>query len=500
MEIYGRLLVDIGTQTFVLVKGASLPTQLAVVLFGITWISLVLRGIRSVIRLISSHLGWISWKSQEEYLENLGGYHEKPSATKSRGKKLQKKKPHRTAHESNRPVAQTADVHVTKPRDVGDDHDRGISLKTLNKLHSKQTSSKLSASSRRHESSLYLDTLQGHTDAVCGLSWASSFEEKQLVTACKDREIRLFCISSQGSKKSKSTCLAHHVIRTGLFDVSCVGTHTTKTGALHVALMTYGPHATVEVHLGAFDMSNTRHPSFDILDTKEKVFAPKINFEPLGLVRGHQGRLTRIIAASSKPRVAILTYDASTSHVSSMGSFDTSSIVNNDVTVSPDGSMFAVATFSPDVGLYSITGPDGKNGRSSVKKIASLVGHKKKVTSVSFSPCGSKMVTASEDYTLRIWNIAVRHELQEDPKCIISVGVPSQEAITRMAWTGNTIAAISRCDIFIFDSTTGSVKHSILHAHDAPIRCLEYAPEDNDTGTHVLATGGDDCCVKLWKY
>jgi hypothetical protein len=52
-----------------------------------------------------------------------------------------------------------------------------------------------------------------------------------------------------------------------------------------------------------------------------------------------------------------------------------------------------------------------------------LKGHKSQVMAVAFSPDSKRCVTASKDGTLRIWNIDVRYQLEEDPKTLLVVGV-----------------------------------------------------------------------------
>jgi WD40 repeat protein len=41
---------------------------------------------------------------------------------------------------------------------------------------------------------------------------------------------------------------------------------------------------------------------------------------------------------------------------------------------------------------------------------------------VSFSPDSKRVVSASEDGTLRVWNIDVRYHMSEDPKVLLKVG------------------------------------------------------------------------------
>jgi WD40 repeat protein len=43
----------------------------------------------------------------------------------------------------------------------------------------------------------------------------------------------------------------------------------------------------------------------------------------------------------------------------------------------------------------------------------------------SFSPDSKRMVTASEDGTLRVWNIDVRYAMSEDAKVLLKVGLGS---------------------------------------------------------------------------
>lgn len=43
------------------------------------------------------------------------------------------------------------------------------------------------------------------------------------------------------------------------------------------------------------------------------------------------------------------------------------------------------------------------------------------VMGVSFSPDSKRVVTASEDGTLRVWNIEVRYHMSEDPKVLLKV-------------------------------------------------------------------------------
>ena len=478
-----------------LIRVSSIPTQVVVVYFIISVLGVVVFLTKTLLVAVSGVLGI---HHDDDGLETLRDHHSvtrsittsSVKTTTAAAKKKKKKK--------DREKEIVHDDDVTHRGSTDSHHGKGMSLKSLQKMSLRYSSSK-QASSKRHDSELYVDTVKGHTDAVLGLSWATlSSGEVYLVTACKDRDMRVFSVDYSNSCSVR--CIANCVVRTGIFDVYCWGVES-ENRQLCVAWMTHGPHATVEFHVGEIGLQHKKESLLRIVDIKAKIFAPKINFEPLCLVGSLQGGSVRCIAASTMPRVAMFDYNPTdTGIVHTLGSFDTNSMVNNDVSLSPDGSLFAVATFSPDVAVYTVS--RGKSGQSySQQKVASLVGHRKRVTSLCFSPCGTKMVTSSEDYTLRIWNLSTG---RGDPKCIHTVGVPSQHPITRMSWRGDSIAAAAHCDVYIFDSCTGKVKHSIIKAHDAVIRCLEYSHVSDPFGTrqdtNLLAAGGDDSCVKLWRH
>lgn len=59
--------------------------------------------------------------------------------------------------------------------------------------------------------------------------------------------------------------------------------------------------------------------------------------------------------------------------------------------------------------------------------MALLQGHSRQVAAVAFRPDGKRAVTASNDHSLRIWNLDVRYRQLEDAKCLVDV---QQEVIS----------------------------------------------------------------------
>lgn len=88
------------------------------------------------------------------------------------------------------------------------------------------------------------------------------------------------------------------------------------------------------------------------------------------------------------------------------------------------------------------------------------VSHPTQVMAAAFSPDGSRAVTASKDGSLRVWNTAVRYQLQEDPKTLLRVDLPlpGGQVFEQLAWgPDGTVAASLGGHIHFLDSKTGQV-------------------------------------------
>jgi WD40 repeat protein len=259
-----------------------------------------------------------------------------------------------------------------------------------------------------------------------------------------------------------------------VFDVCCVGNA--------VVLITRGSAGEPGLEsrvLGKLDAVSGVH---------ERIFAPKSKFEPLKLV----GAGSTVVAASSDPRVAVcrVANDGTlTSSAAPGASFDTSSIVNHDVAMSPDGNgRFAVATFSADVPIFSV------DERAKLRKVSSCVGAKKKVKCVAWSGCGRYIVASSEDRMLRVFDVRADKARYE---AVVSSGVPATATLDSLAWVGDRVVGASGTDIFVFDGKSLDVLDVVRGAHNAsPIR---LAADHHHQGNSKFVCSWSSNSARLWK-
>lgn len=103
-----------------------------------------------------------------------------------------------------------------------------------------------------------------------------------------------------------------------------------------------------------------------------------------------------------------------------MSSFAPNSFSNHDLAVAYNAQLASIATFTADAKIWEIKFTRDGAFRSSLK-VMDLKGHKSKIMTVAFSMDATKAVSVSEDGIMKIWNVAVRYEQREDPKCLLTV-------------------------------------------------------------------------------
>jgi len=115
-----------------------------------------------------------------------------------------------------------------------------------------------------------------------------------------------------------------------------------------------------------------------------------------------------------------------------------------------------------------------------------LRGHERRVFSVSFSPDGKRIVSGSEDKTIKLWDLSTSAELMTLRGHEGGVGAvfgPNGKRIV----SGSTDKTIK-----VWDAETGE-EVMTLRGHEAPLWCLNLSPD----GKKIIS-GSKDKTIKVW--
>ncbi len=150
------------------------------------------------------------------------------------------------------------------------------------------------------------------------------------------------------------------------------------------------------------------------------------------------------------------------------------------VAYSPDGSKIVSASYDKTIKIW-----DAKTSQ----ELANLPGHTKWVNSAAFSPDGSKIVSASNDSTIKVWEAATGKEL-----ATLS-GHADGVRFAAFSPDGSKIVSVSASfdkAIKIWDAKTGKELAS-LQGHSSWIWSAAFSPD----GSKIVSASNDKT-IKIW--
>ncbi|NET63308.1 MAG: hypothetical protein F6K63_02385 [Moorea sp. SIO1G6] len=144
------------------------------------------------------------------------------------------------------------------------------------------------------------------------------------------------------------------------------------------------------------------------------------------------------------------------------------------VSFSPDGHMLTTASDS-NIRLWDLQG----------NPLALFQGHQSSVLSVSFSPDGHMLATASYDNTARLW------DLQGNP---LAVFQGHQSSVNSVSFSpdGKTLATASEDKTVRLWDLQGNPL-AVFQGHQSSVNSVSFSPDGK-----TLATASEDKTVKLW--
>ncbi|HEY9602254.1 MAG TPA: TIR domain-containing protein, partial [Allocoleopsis sp.] len=150
----------------------------------------------------------------------------------------------------------------------------------------------------------------------------------------------------------------------------------------------------------------------------------------------------------------------------------------NSVSFSPDGKTIASASDDNTIKLWDV---------ATGKAITTLKGHSDRVNSVSFSPDGKRIASASADNTIKLWDVATGKAITTLKGHSVWVNSVS------FSPDGKTIAFASAYNtIKLWDLATGKAI-TTLKGHSVRVNSVSFSPDGK-----TLASASADNTIKLW--
>jgi WD40 repeat protein len=148
----------------------------------------------------------------------------------------------------------------------------------------------------------------------------------------------------------------------------------------------------------------------------------------------------------------------------------------NSVSFSPDGKMIATASDDNTIKLWNVHG----------QLLSTFTGHGARVTRVVFSPDGKTIASASADETVKLWNTAGK-ELQT------LTGHENAVWGVNFSPDGKTIVTASDDQTIKLWSTDGKL-HKTLAGHKDWVRSVSFSPDGK-----TIASASRDKTIKVWS-
>ncbi|RKU27712.1 hypothetical protein C6497_10845 [Candidatus Poribacteria bacterium] len=203
---------------------------------------------------------------------------------------------------------------------------------------------------------------------------------------------------------------------------------------------------------------------------------------------GHKGQVTSVdfnlngdMLASGSWDSTVMLWDVATQNLKA--TFKGHTGPSQSVTFSPDGNTIASGgSFDHTLQFWDVH----KVHEEQNEPLNTFVGHTYPITSIAYSPNGEHLASASNDGTIRFWDIATGQHINT-----IRGHLSNIESVA-FSPDSSTLVNTSGPDLYLWDVNTASYINSLV-AHTRSVSSVVYSPDGMQ-----LASGSRDNSILLW--
>ncbi|KAJ7111940.1 quinon protein alcohol dehydrogenase-like superfamily [Mycena epipterygia] len=232
----------------------------------------------------------------------------------------------------------------------------------------------------------------------------------------------------------------------------------------------------------------TRRPDADIKqlrlnDAHEgQVMSVKFLQDGLRAITSSLDKTVRIWEVTTGKQLDKLTLDRS--EVAASFSLDGLHIISDghnvsSVSFSPDGSRAISGSYTAVIRIWDL---------STKRQLRRLDGHQNKITSVGFSPNGLRAISGSSDKTVRIWDVSTGR-----PLWLLDAHKGSVNSVAFSPDGSRAISGSEDTTVRIWEVSTGRQLRR-LNGHTDKVNSVAFSPD----GLHAIS-GSTDKTVRIWN-